>query len=257
MEERELPIGVFDSGVGGISVLRELVKRMPGERFTYFGDSANAPYGTRSTEEVRALTLARVGELMAWGVKAVVVACNTATSAAIEDLRRAYPHKIIVGIEPALKLAAELRPQGRILVMATDVTLRERKFRELMARFSGEHPVEGVHCPGLVERIEEGQVQGPQMEAYLRETLGPHLTADTSVIVLGCTHYPFVRKTVERIAGPGIAVIDGGDGTARECKRRLGAAGLLREGEQGDVTLRSSDGSPRLLTLMERLLETE
>lgn len=257
MEERELPVAVFDSGVGGISVLRELVKKMPGERFVYFGDSANAPYGTRSTDAVRELTMARIGELMERGAKAVVVACNTATSAAIGDLRRAYPNKIIVGIEPALKLAAENSPKGRILVMATDVTLREKKFQELMARFSEEHPVEGVHCPGLVERIEAGQVQGPQMEAYLRETLAPHLTADTAAIVLGCTHYPFVRKAVEKVAGPGIAVIDGGDGTARECRRRLKEAGLLREEGQGEVTLQNSDGSPRLFALMEQLLDME
>lgn len=257
MEERELPVAVFDSGVGGISVLRELVRSMPSEHFVYFGDSANAPYGTRPTEEVRKMTLARIGELITRGAKAVVIACNTATSAAIGDLRRAYPNKIIIGVEPAVKLAAEMRPQGRILVMATDVTLRERKFRELTARFSQAHPVAEVHCPGLVERIEAGQGNGPQMEEYLRETLIPHLTPDTAAIVLGCTHYPFVRKSVETVAGPGIAVIDGGAGTARETRRRLAEAGLLRMEGKGEVTLENSCADPQLLARMKQLLETE
>lgn len=257
MEKREQPIAVFDSGVGGISVLKELVAQMPGERFLYFGDSANAPYGVRPTDEVRALTMQRVEELMARGVKAVVVACNTATSAAIEDLRRDHPEEIIVGIEPAVKLAAEQCPWGRILVMATPVTLREHKFQELMVRFSGVHPVEGLPCPGLVELVEAGQTEGGQVEEYLTRVLKPVLREDTAAIVLGCTHYPFVRRAVEKIAGPKVAVIDGSAGTARETKRRLEQAGLLREGDQGEVTLESSCQSPALLALMERLLETE
>ena len=255
MDQRELPVAVFDSGVGGISVLRELVRRMPQEKFLYFGDCANAPYGSRSTEEVRRLTCRVVEDLMAQGVKAVVVACNTATSAAIEDLRRNYPDTILVGIEPALKLAAERYSRGKILVMATDVTLREEKFRALMARFSGTHPVEGVHCPGLVERIEKGQLEGPELEQFLQSLLGPYLTPDTVAVVLGCTHYPFVAPALRRVLGPGIDLIDGGEGTARETWRRLGAAGLLRQSGAGEVTLQSSDGDPKTVALMERLLE--
>ena len=256
MDQRELPVAVFDSGVGGISVLRELVRRMPKERFLYFGDCANAPYGFRSTEEVRRLTCRAVEDLLAQGAKAVVVACNTATSAAIEDLRRNYADTIVVGIEPALKLAAERYPKGKILVMATDVTLREEKFRGLMARFSGTHPVEGVHCPGLVERIEKGELEGPEMEQFLRNLLEPHLTRDTVAVVLGCTHYPFAAPALRRVLGENIDLIDGGEGTARETWRRLTAAGLLRESGSGEVTFQSSDGKAETLALMEQLLET-
>lgn len=257
MEKRELPVVVFDSGVGGISVLRELVRLMPQEHFLYFGDSANAPYGTRSTGEVRALTLQNIGVLMARGAKAAVIACNTITSAAIEDLRMAYPKEIIVGIEPAVKLAAELRPHGHILVMATDVTLREHKFEELSARFSREHPIEAIHCPGLVERIEAGETEGPAMERYLRGLLEPYLQADTAAVVLGCTHYPFARKAVQKVVGPDILVVHGGPGTARETQRRLLSADLLRNEGPGWVHLESSDPTPRRLELMERLLKLE
>lgn len=257
MEKRELPIVVFDSGVGGISVLRELVKLMPQERFLYFGDSANAPYGTKATSQVRDLTLQNMAGLMARGAKAAVIACNTITSAAIEDLRMAYPQEIIVGIEPAVKLAAELRPHGHILVMATDVTLREHKFEELSARFSGEHPIEAIHCPGLVERVEAGETEGPAMERFLRELLEPHLKENTAAVVLGCTHYPFARKTVQKVVGPDVLVVDGGPGTARETQRRLLAAGLLRTDGPGWVHLESSDPSPRRLKMMEQLLKLE
>lgn len=255
MDQRELPVAVFDSGVGGVSVLRELVRQMPQEKFLYFGDSANAPYGVRPTEEVRELACRAVEGLMDQGAKAVVVACNTATSAAIEDLRRAHPDTILVGIEPALKLAAERYPQGKILVMATDVTLREEKFQGLMARFSGSHPVEGVHCPGLVERIEKGELEGPEMEGFLRGLLEPHLSRDTVAVVLGCTHYPFAAPAIRRVLGGGIELIDGGEGTARETKRRLTAAGLLRQEGTGEVTFESSDGDPGTMLLMERLLD--
>ena len=137
MPDRESPIAVFDSGLGGISVLRELRRQLPQERFLYFGDSANAPYGTRPTEEIRALTLKNAERLFSMGAKALVLACNTATSAAVDELRARYPEKIIIGIEPALKPAVDRHPNGKILVMATEATLRERKFAALMeARYA-------------------------------------------------------------------------------------------------------------------------
>ena len=159
MKKKEEWILVFDSGLGGISVLRELVHVLPEERFLYFGDSKNAPYGDRSTEEVREFTANCIAAFIPRGIKAVVVACNTATAAAIECLRARYPGKIIIGMEPALKLAAERHPGGRILVMATHVTLREQKFCALMDRFSStcraKSPIphlgnwRGRHCLGL------------------------------------------------------------------------------------------------------------
>lgn len=252
MMERELPVAVFDSGVGGISVLRELVRLMPGERFVYFGDSANAPYGERPTEEVRELSIGCARTLLDRGAKALVVACNTATSAAISELRRIWPDRIIVGIEPAVKLASERFPGGRILVMATEVTLREKKFQGLLARVSQSCRVDALPCPGLAELVEAGKTEGPEVERFLTELLAPALAADTAAIVLGCTHYPFVKKTVQSLAGPGVAVLDGGRGTARETMRRLEERGLLRYGE-GSVEFLSSSPAPEELPLMERL----
>ena len=165
-------IGVFDSGVGGLSVLRHLRRLLPQERFVYFGDCANAPYGSRSTEEVRLLTLSAVETMVHnWPMKALVVACNTATAAAIGLLRKKYPDLIVIGIEPALKLAADRFPGGCIGVMATQVTLREEKFDLLLHRFDSGCTVEKIPAPGLVERIEVGKAEDPETEALLRQIL--------------------------------------------------------------------------------------
>ena len=156
MNTKQDYIAVFDSGVGGISVLRHLRRVMPGERYLYFGDSANAPYGTKTKDEVEALTFAAARHLMARGVKALVVACNTATSAAIHDLREAYPDTIVIGIEPALKLAYDRYHGGGIGVMATPMTLREEKFEALMHRYDQSCRIYKIPAPGLVELVERG-----------------------------------------------------------------------------------------------------
>ena len=247
-------IAVFDSGVGGISVLRQLRKLLPEENYLYFGDSANAPYGCRTTEEVRRLTLAAAEKLTAeHPVKALVVACNTATAAAIGALRAKYPDLIVIGIEPALKLAADHYPGGNIGVMATRVTLREEKFDTLLHRFDENCTVYKIPAPGLVELVEAGKEEGPEMDALLRSILGPYV-GKLNALVLGCTHYPFAAKAISRLLGPETVLLDGGEGTARETKRRLALAGLLRCGE-GSVELRNSAGDPRLLELARRLLE--
>ena len=245
-------IAVFDSGVGGISVLRHLVALMPSERFLYFGDSANAPYGTKTKEQVRALTFAAAEKLMKQGIKALVVACNTATSAAINDLRKAYPSLIIIGIEPALKLAADKFPGGHLGVMATPMTLREEKFAGLMERFRESCEIYKIPAPGLVELIESGRADSPETDDLLKELFAPYPKLDA--LVLGCTHYPFARAAIARVLGEEVALLDGGDGTARETKRRLEAAGLLRTGE-GSVTFENSKASPELLALSVQLLE--
>ena len=245
-------IAVFDSGVGGISVLRHLVRLMPSERFLYFGDSANAPYGTKTKEQVRALTFAAAQMLLEQGIKALVVACNTATSAAISELRSAYPELIVIGIEPALKLAADRFPGGRLGVMATPMTLREEKFALLMDRFDESCDIYKIPAPGLVERIESGNADSPETDALLRELFAPYPKLDA--LVLGCTHYPFAAKAISRVLGKDVALLDGGNGTARETKRRLEAAGLLRSGE-GEVKITNSANSRQLLTLSAELLE--
>ena len=216
-------IAVFDSGLGGLSVLRELQKLMPEERFLYFGDRKNAPYGVKTTDQVRALTLAAAEKLMAKGCKALVVACNTATAAAIKDLRAAYPNKIIIGIEPALKPAAEQFPDGPIGIMATEVTLREEKLALLMELHPNTELIR-IPAPGLVELIEEEKPVDGLLEQLLSDYRGK-----LKALVLGCTHYPLVRKEIQKVL-PGIALFDGGAGTARQTRRLLAKAELLSEG---------------------------
>lgn len=253
MDRKNEYIAVFDSGVGGISVLRQLRRELPQERFLYFGDSANAPYGDRTVEEVRALTLAAARMLFARGVKALVIACNTATAAAIETLRQTYPDEIIVGIEPAVKLAAGHFPHGRIGVMATQVTLKLERFDDLVHRFDETARVERISAPGLVELIERGKADSPETEALLTSILSPW-RGKLNALVLGCTHYPFVKKTVARILGEQTELLDGSLGTARETKRRLEEAGLLREGS-GEVVIEDSAPGCEALELAWQLLE--
>ena len=245
-------IAVFDSGVGGISVLRELVKLMPGENYLYFGDSANAPYGKKTTREVRELTLKNAQMLLGRNTKALVVACNTATSAAIDLLRETFPDRIILGIEPALKPAIQQFPTGTIGIMATEVTLREEKLQRLMAQFDTA-TVERISAPGLVECIEHGKADFPETEELLRQILAPYI-GKLDALVLGCTHYPFVKNTIPRILGEKTVLFDGGEGTARQTRRLLEQAGLLNNGD-GSVTVENSAGTPKLLELSYQLLE--
>ena len=240
-------IAVFDSGVGGFSVLRHLQRLLPHEHYVYLGDCANAPYGCRTTEEVRALTLAAAEKLVQENhIKALVVACNTATSAAISALRQTYPELIIIGIEPALKLAADHFPGGRIGVMATEVTLREEKFDALMHRFHSGCTVEKIPAPGLVELIEAGKLHAPETLALLTQILSPYL-GKLDALVLGCTHYPFVAQAISQVLGQEVALLDGGEGTARETRRRLAQAGLLLDSPtEGHTILHNSAGDERL-----------
>lgn len=251
MEKKELQIAVFDSGVGGISVLRELMALMPEEHYLYFGDSANAPYGSRTTEEVRALTMNAAQMLYARGIKALVVACNTATAAAIADLREKYPDIVIIGIEPALKMATDRFPTGCVGIMATQVTLREEKLELLVERFP-EAKVERIPAPGLVELVEQGKAESDETEMLLRQILAPYL-GKLDAIVLGCTHYPFVKSTVSKILGKQVKVLDGGEGTARQTRRCLEERGWLREGE-GSLQMENSSGRRELLELGMELL---
>ena len=249
-------IAVFDSGVGGISVLRHLLRLLPGERFVYFGDSANAPYGSRTTQEVRALTLSAVEKLLSeYPLKALVIACNTATAAAVNDVRTAHPDLIVVGIEPALKVAADHFPGGRVGVLATQVTLREEKFDSLLHRFDENVTIYKIPAPGLVELVEAGKVDTPETEALLKKVLGPYL-GKLDAVVLGCTHYPFARNAIRRVLGETVVLLDGGEGTARETRRRLELEGLLENGS-GGVMIRNSSPNPDMLRLSRERLTQE
>lgn len=167
MADCRAPVAVFDSGLGGISVLRELVRTLPMENYLYFGDSLHAPYGTKTPEEVTQLSLQAAQKLLAQGAKALVVACNTATSAAIRTLRKTYPALAIVGTEPAIKPAAERHPGGRILMLATAMTVQEEKFQRLKAQYDEQAQIIPIACSGLMEYVEQGILRGPEVEGYL------------------------------------------------------------------------------------------
>ena len=254
MTNADQMIAVFDSGLGGLSVLRVLEREMPRERFLYFGDSANAPYGSRPTAQVRELTLSHVDELMRLGLKAVVIACNTATSAAIDALRARYPDTVVVGIEPALKPAAEAFPTGRIIVMATEVTLREEKFLRLTEQYSRPCEIIPLPCPALVEFVERGELDSPAVKKYLRTVLAPYLHPAPGAIVLGCTHFPFLKPVISRIVGRGVRFFDGSEGTTAQTRRLLEKRGLLRQQGEGSVVIENSLGTAEILLLSDKLL---
>lgn len=254
MSQSTDPIAVFDSGIGGISVLRHLLTLLPHENYIYLGDSANAPYGEKSTRQVRELTFARVEELLQMGAKAVVIACNTATSAAAADLRSAHPDTAIIGIEPALKPAAAGLPGATVLVMATPMTLREEKFRLLREKWSGGADIIDLPCYGLAEMIEQGITDGPQLTEYLEGLFRKVPREKVSSVVLGCTHYPHIQKAIASFFGPDTQIFDGGEGTARETCRRLREAGLLNPSPvPGRVEIINTAG-PDMVNLCYKLL---
>ena len=252
------PVGVFDSGVGGISVLRELIKVMPNEDYIYLGDSQNAPYGTKSLEQVRELSFHNAGVLLKQGAKGLVVACNTATSAAVRLMRGMYPELPIVGIEPALKPAALQKEHPHVLVMATPMTVKQEKFRQLMARYEDQAEIYPLACPGLMEFVEAGDLESDRLRGFLQKLLTPYLSKQLDSVVLGCTHYPFARKIIQQIVGESVTIFDGGEGTAREMHRRLAEAGLLNPSqERGHVQFENSLSTEAELALCERLLNME
>lgn len=252
------PIGVFDSGLGGISVARRIRRDMPHERVLYFGDSANAPYGTKTPEQVRELSFAIVERFVREGAKAIVIACNTATSASVEVLREAYDIPII-GMEPALKVACD-RGHGvrqRVIVAATPLTLRERKFAALMGRFKADHTIFPEPCPGLVDIVESGRLgdHGLVMDT-LHRYFDRYDLSSIDAVVLGCTHFVFYRDYFRELLPPTAAIIDGNEGTVRHLGVVLESLGTLApESQTGSVELSNSDPSERIAALARQLLE--
>ena len=274
MELRDRPIGFFDSGVGGISVLKKAACVLPQEDFIYLGDSKNAPYGEKSIEEVKELTLKNTRILIDSGIKALVIACNTATSATIEDLRVAYPQMIVIGMEPALKPAVQLKRKGKILVMATPTTLSEKKFSDLMSRYRDRADIESVPCPGLAEMVENGELSGRKVHIFLKERLSKYSSEKISSIVLGCTHYPFVIGELKRVIAElghsskivdtevaitsedsidDIFIIDGNLGTSMQLKRKLIEDGILKTEGIGKIEILNSLGD-KYIKFSKRLL---
>ncbi len=244
------PVGVFDSGVGGISTLAALTRELPGEIFHYFGDTKNAPYGTRSTEEVIRLVQDVVERLMEDRIKALVIACNTATGAAAATLRSQMQIPII-GMEPALKPAEEAWRGGKILVMATPLTLRQQKFLSLMQRF-GAHAVLQA-CPGLMELVETENDRGAK--EYLDRMFGAWDLDEIDAVVLGCTHYVFLKPMIREMLPERIRITDGNAGTARQLRRVLEERGLLRTAGGGGVRMETSGNGNTVLPVMKRLYE--
>ncbi len=222
----KLPIGVFDSGIGGISVLAEIIKTLPYEKFVYFADTLHSPYGTKHEEIIRSLSLKAAEFLALVGIKALVVACNTATSVAINEIRRMYPFPVI-GMEPALKPAVGLGLTDKILVMATPLTLKSKKFNALVQYYKHLAEIVPLPCVGLVEIIEDGHSGGRKIRDYLSQVFSSVNTTDVSAIVLGCTHYVLIKKEIADIAGSKVAIVDGNCGTARHLRTMLQNERLL------------------------------
>ncbi len=243
---------VIDSGVGGLSVIPALRRELPREDFLYFGDAKNAPYGEKTADEVRTIVDGIVGDLTDKGAKAVVLACNTATSAAAAYLREKYPVPII-GMEPALKPAAEAGERPRVLVMATPLTIREDKLHDLAVRLRDEADFIFVPCHGLVELVEAGEVDSERVTDEVKKLLAPHVGKIDS-IVLGCTHYAHLKGVIKSVAGDGVKLFDGADGTARQTRRRLEEADLLSDKNEGSVTLTDSSPVPGYKEICKKLL---
>jgi glutamate racemase len=220
------PVGVFDSGVGGLSVLRELIRELPHEDFLYLADSAHCPYGRRPPEEVRRLSREISALLIDRGAKAIVVACNTASAAALASLRAAFDVPF-VGMVPAVKPAAAHTETGRVGVLATRGTVDGELFGDVVTRFATGVELMTRTGDGLVERVEAGDTDGPETMALLHDYLDPMLAAGIDALVLGCTHYPFLTPAIRRIAGPELQILDAGPAVARQAARVLAEQDLL------------------------------
>lgn len=251
--KNERAIGIFDSGVGGVSVLRDMARLLPHERFVYYGDNLNAPYGVKSEEEIRTLAMNVADVLLALNIKALVVACNTATSAAIVQLRERLSMPVI-GMEPALKPAAQMCHGGQVLVLATPATLRQNKFQNLYEQYGQNAIIQP--CAGLMEFAERGELEGEDIERYLSELFAPYRDVQLDAAVLGCTHYVFLKKAISK-ALPGVPLVDGNDGTARRLEYLLRENDLLREDGEGGVEFMTSGDGATYLPLMEKLFHTE
>lgn len=236
------PIAVVDSGMGGITVLRRLRDLMPNENYIYFGDSANSPYGTKTKEVIRDITVEAVERLMQRGAKSVVIACNTATSAAAGYLREKYPDYPFVGLEPAIKPAALSSQWPKVLVLATPLTLREEKFNNLMKTLEDKAEFIKLPAPELVGFIERGELDSEELTDYLERILDPYTGNRIDAVVLGCTHFPFARKHIQKILGDEVLVFEGGRGAARQCRRLLEQRNLLSSSDkEGMITFENSD----------------
>lgn len=246
MNERS--IGVFDSGIGGLTIMREIRRLMPNEDITYLADQANVPYGKRSIEQVRSLSAAIVAHMIERGAKVVVVACNTASAAALAHLRRQFPDTPIVGMEPAVKPAVQVTRSGNIGVLATPVTFEGGLFASVVERFADGVSVHSAALPGLVELIEAGTWDGPRVQEIVLPAVSPMLAQGVDTIVLACTHYPFIIPELQAMVGPEVEIIDPAPAIARQTRRVLESAGLTAGDLHPGSNLFLTTGNPEDLS---------
>ncbi len=249
------PVGILDSGVGGLSVLRHIQDLLPDEDLIYFADQAHVPYGPQPANQIRDFVTEITNFLLSQGSKLIVVACNTASAAALTHLRRIFPDVPIVGMEPAVKPGAIHTRQGKIGILATAGTFGSQRYANLMARYAQgivafEHP-----CPGLVEQVEAARLDDPETELIIRNALEPMLASGVDTVVLGCTHYPFVLPVIRRLAGPDVTIIDPAPAVARQVKRVLSEYKLLNtQVGAGDLKMFTTGSASELAESALRLL---
>ncbi len=258
MQPSALPLGIFDSGVGGLSVLRAIRQQLPHEDVLYFADQGHVPYGPRPLEEVRAFSEAIARFLLAQGTKLIVVACNTASAAALHYLRQTFPDVPFVGMEPAVKPAAEYTQSGVVGVLATPATFQGALYASVVERFVNGVTLLQHTCPGLVGQIEAGNLDRPETRAILEDALRPMLAKGIDTVVLGCTHYPFVIPLIQEIVGPGVRVLDPAPAVARQAARLLEAGKMLNIAaagpKSGKLRFFTSGEQEDFIRLLPRLL---
>jgi len=251
------PIGIFDSGVGGLSVLRAVLQEMPNEDILFLADQANVPYGPRPLLEVRGFAEGISQHLIENGAKMIVVACNAASAAALQSLRQTFPEIPFVGMEPAVKPAAEFTESKTVAVLATPATFQGALYASVVERFAQGVTVLQHTCPGLVAQIEKGDLDGPLTRAILTQALEPMLAQGADTVVLGCTHYPFVIPFIQQIAGAHVRVIDPAPAVARQARRVLALNGLLQPAQPdrvGSVVYQTTGDPDRLQGALNQLL---
>ena len=249
------PIGVFDSGVGGLSVLRAMRQLMPEENVIFFGDQGHVPYGPRPLEQVRAFSEGITRFLLDEGAKLIVVACNTASAAALTYLRETFPGVKFVGMEPAVKPAAETTRTGVVGVLATPATFQGALYASVVERFANGVQLLQDTCPGLVQQIEQGNLDGKETRAILESALRPMLERGIDTVVLGCTHYPFVIPLIEQIVGESVRVIDPAPSVARQAERLMEAGGTRTPSAgRGRVQVYTSGNAAAVESLFLKLL---
>ena len=250
------PVGIFDSGVGGVSVLLEIQRQLPAEDLIYVADSAHAPYGDKPVEDIQDRAFLIVEFLLAQQVKAIVVACNTATGVAVEALRARWPLPF-VAIEPAVKPAAAATRTGIVGVLATRQTIASPRFARLADTWANGARILAQPCPGLVEQIERGELATARTRELVESYVRPLVDEGADTLVLGCTHYPFVEPLIADVAGPGVRIINPAAAVARELRRRLAEVSLLAPPERAGITRFHTSGTPGQLAAMLAVLGIE